>query len=109
MLRGEKKEYTMVTVIATLKVKSGSEAAFETAAQEMIAHVKANEPGTLTYVFHRAAGDPTQFAVYEVYTDQTALAAHSSSETLQKFFGTIGGMLDGRPAITMYEQIGGKA
>jgi quinol monooxygenase YgiN len=98
----------MVTVIATLKVKSGSESAFEAAAQDMIGHVKANEPGTLTYTFLRAAGDPTQFAVYEVYNDQAALAAHSSSEPLQKFFGVIGGMLDGRPAITMYEPIGGK-
>jgi quinol monooxygenase YgiN len=99
----------MVTVIATLKVKSGNEAAFEAAAQEMIAHVKANEPGTLTYVFHRATGDATQFAVYELYQDQAALAAHSSSEILQKFFGTVGGLLDGRPAITMYEPIGGKS
>jgi quinol monooxygenase YgiN len=98
----------MVAVIATLKVKAGTEAAFEAAAQEMIAHVKANEPGTVTYIFHRAAGDATQFAVYEVYTDHAALAAHSSSDVLQKFFGVIGGLLDGRPNITMYEPIGGK-
>lgn len=98
----------MVAVIATLKVKAGSEAAFEAASQEMIAHVKKNEPGTLTYVLHRAAGDPTEFLFYEAYTDQAALMTHSSSEVLQKYFGTIGGMLDGRPNITMYEPIDGK-
>jgi quinol monooxygenase YgiN len=98
----------MVTVIATLKVKAGSEAALEKAAREMIAHVKANEPGTLTYVLHRSTGDPTEFVFYEVYADQGALAAHGGSEQMQKFFGFAGGLLDGRPEIKMYEQIDGK-
>ncbi len=98
----------MVTVIATLKVKSGSEATLENAAREMIAHVKAHEPGTLTYILHRSTSDPTEFVFYEVYADQGALAAHGSSEPMQKFFGAVGGLLDGRPEIKLYEKIGGK-
>jgi quinol monooxygenase YgiN len=98
----------MITVIATLKVKSGNEATFERAAREMIAHVRANEPSTLTYVLHRSTGDPTAFAFYEVYADQAALAAHGGSEQMQKFFGAVGGLLDGRPEITMYQEIDGK-
>ena len=98
----------MVTVIATLKVKTGSEAAMEKAAREMIAYVKANEPGTLTYILHRSTGDPTEFAFYEVYADQGAFATHGGSEQMQKFFGQAGGLLDGRPEIKMYEQIDGK-
>jgi len=98
----------MVTVIATLKVKAGSEATFEEAARGMIAHVKAQEPGTLTYVLHRSTGDPTEFVFYEVYADQGALATHGGSEQMQKFFGLAGGLLDGRPEIKMYEQIDGK-
>jgi quinol monooxygenase YgiN len=98
----------MVTVIATLKVKSGSEAAMEKAAREMIAHVKAHEPGTLTYILHRSSGDPTEFVFYEVYANQEAFATHGGSEQMQKFFGLVGGQLEGRPEIKMYEQIDGK-
>jgi len=98
----------VVTVIATLKVKAGNEAAFRQAAEKMIAHVKANEAGTLSYLLHRSTGDPTQFLFYEVYADQGALAAHGASEPMQQFFGAVGGLLDGRPEITLYEELGGK-
>jgi quinol monooxygenase YgiN len=98
----------MITVIATLQVKPGQEKAFEEAARPLVAHVKANEPGTRAYLFHRSTADPTQFAFYEVYADQAALAAHSASEPMQKFFGSVGGFLAGRPTITLYEEIDGK-
>jgi len=51
----------MVTVIAKLKVKAGSETAFRQAADRMIAHVKAHEPGALTYVLYRSTADPNAF------------------------------------------------
>jgi len=98
----------MVTVIATLKVKSGNEAAFERAARDMIAHVKANEPGTLSYLLHRSTGDPTEFVFYETYADQGAFATHGGSDQMKKFGGAVGALLDGRPEIKMYEQIDGK-
>jgi quinol monooxygenase YgiN len=98
----------MVTVIAKLKVKAGAEATFRQAADKMIAHVQANEPGTLTYLLHRSTADPTEFVFFEVYADQGAFGAHGSSEPMQQFFGAIGGLLDGRPEISMYEELGGK-
>jgi quinol monooxygenase YgiN len=98
----------MVTVIAKLKVKAGREADFEKAARDMITYVEANEPETKTYLLHRAAGDPTDYLFYEVYTDQAALARHGGSEAMQRFFGLMGGVLDGRPEIALYEAIGGK-
>ena len=98
----------MLTVIAKLKVKSGSETTFMQAADKMIAHVKANEAGTRTYLLNRAADDPTEFVFYEIYTDQAAFAAHSGSDAMQQFFGAVGGLLDGRPEIKMYELLGGK-
>jgi len=97
-----------VTVIATLKVKPGQEDALVAGMQKMIAHVKANEPGTLTYLLYRSTADPTKFVVYEVYTDQAAFAAHGASEPMQEFFRLAGGILDGRPDIAMYEEVGGK-
>jgi len=95
-------------VVATLKIKSGSEATFEKAAREMIDYVKQNEPDTLTYVLHRSTSDPTEFLFYEVYRDQAAMAAHSSSEAMQKLFAALGGVVDGRPTISMFEEVAGK-
>jgi len=97
-----------MTVIATLKVKSGSEAMFRQAADKMLAYVKANEPGTLTYLLNRSTSDPTQFVFYEVYADEAAFAAHGGSEPMQQFFGAVGTLLDGRPEIRMYAELGGK-
>ena len=98
----------MMTVIARLKVKEGNEDAFRSAADKMIAHVRANEPGTLTYVLHRSTADPTEFVFYEVYADQGAFAAHGGSEPMQQFFGAVGGLLAGRPEIGMYQELAGK-
>jgi quinol monooxygenase YgiN len=97
-----------ITVIAKLKVKAGSDAAFRQAADKMITHVKANEPQTLTYILHRSTAEPNEFVFYEIYADQGGLAAHGSSEPMQQFFGAVGGLLDGRPEITLYEELAGK-
>lgn len=99
----------MITVVAKLKVKAGSEAAFVAEMQKMIEHVKANEPGTVTYMLYRASSDPTEFVVYENYVDQAAMAAHSGSEAMMQFFGAAGSLLDGRPEIGIYEAVGGKS
>ncbi len=98
----------MITVIATLKVKAGQEETLVAGMRKMIAHVKANEPDTTTYLLHRSTADPTKFLVYEVYADQAAFAAHGASEPMREFFQLAGGILDGRPEIVMYEEIDGK-
>jgi quinol monooxygenase YgiN len=98
----------MMTVIAKLKVQSGKEAEFERAAREMVAHVTANEPGTLTYVVHRAVTDPTLFCFYEVYADEAAFTAHGGSDRMRQFGKSLGGLLDGRPEIAMFTEIDGK-
>ena len=97
-----------MTVIAKLKVKSGSENLFEQEAQKLIAHVKANEPGTLTYTLNRSTSDPTTYVIYEIYADEAAFATHGGSAPMQEFFSAVGTLLDGRPEIRMYEELGGK-
>lgn len=97
-----------VSVVATLKVKEGTEDQFIAAAEKMITHVKANEPGTLTYLLHRSTQDPTTFVFYEVYTDPAAMGAHSGSTAMAELFGAIGGLLDGRPSITVLQEVAGK-
>lgn len=98
----------MLTVLAKLKVKADRTAAFEEEARKMLAHVQGNEPGTLTYVCHRNTADPTVYAFYEVYADQAAFAAHGGSPAMAAFFQSMRGILDGRPEIETYEEIGRK-
>lgn len=95
----------MITVIATLKVKPGQEETLVAGMQKMIAHVQANEPGTLAYVLHRSTADSTTFVVYEVYADQAAFATHGASEPMQEFFKLAGGIMAGPPSILMYETV----
>jgi len=95
----------MLTVIAKIKVKADKAETFEAEAKKMIAHVKANEPGTLTYTLHRSTADATTYVFYEVYQDQAAFAQHGGSPAMQAFFGAMNGVVDGRPELEMYEAI----
>ncbi len=97
-----------ITVIAKLKVKLGSEAAFEAAGKEMIATVKTSEPGTLTYILHKNVKDPTEFTYYEVYQDQAALDSHGKTEHMKAFGGKIGALLAGRPEIAVLAEVAHK-
>jgi quinol monooxygenase YgiN len=95
----------MLTVVAKLTVKADQTDAFEAEAKKMIAHVRENEPGTLTYTLHKSTGDAGTYLFYEVYQDQAAFAVHGGSPAMQAFFGAMRGILDGRPELTMYETI----
>ncbi len=97
-----------INLIAKLKVQSGKEAEFTAAAKEMIATVKAAEPGTLAYVLHQNAKDPTEFLYYEVYQDQAAFDAHGKTDHMKAFGGKIGGILAGRPELTFLTEVARK-
>jgi len=97
-----------ITVIAKLKAKPGSEAAFEAAAKEMIATVRSSEPGTLTYILHKNVKDPTEFTYYEVYQDQAAFDSHGKTEHMKAFGGKIGALLAGRPEIAILAEVAHK-
>jgi quinol monooxygenase YgiN len=44
----------------------------------------AQEPGTELYVLNRSKDDPNVFWFYELYTDNDALGAHSTSDAMAK-------------------------
>jgi quinol monooxygenase YgiN len=97
-----------ITVIAKLKVKPGSEAAFEAAGKEMIGTVKTAEPGTLTYILHKNTKDPSEFIYYEVYQDQAAFDSHGKTDHMKAFGGKIGTLLAGRPEIAILSEVARK-
>jgi quinol monooxygenase YgiN len=98
----------MIVVIARVKVQAGKEAEFAAAGRKMVAHVKANEPGTLTYTLNQSTADGTDFVFYEVYRDQEAFAAHAGSTMMKEFGRSLGAVVTGRPDITMYDEVDGK-
>ncbi len=94
----------MITVIAKLKAKAGSEAQLEEAFRSNIKNVR-TETGTLEYILHRSAKDPTTFVFYEVYKDQEAFDHHGKTPYMKELGGKIGNLLDGRPEIQVLTEV----
>ena len=92
-----------VSVLATLKVK---EEEVENAVKffnELAAGVRANEPGTLAYVWHQKRGEPSTFVVYEKYESEEALKTHGAN--LAQSGAKFASILAGRPEIVQMDEI----
>jgi quinol monooxygenase YgiN len=61
------------------------------------------EAGTEMHVIHQAKGDPDSVHFYELYSDDDALAAHSTGEALKAIFPKLAGLVAARPETTVLE------
>ena len=68
-----------VSVVARVTVKEGRADEYVAAFGPLLEQAK-QEPGTLLYALHRAKDDPHVFWTTEVYADNAAFAAHSTSD-----------------------------
>ncbi len=98
-----------MVVVAKIRVKAGREAEAEAAFRKQIDHVTREEPGTLVYSMHRARKDPATFLFYERYVDDAAFDRHGKSSAMQALFKALTPILDGPPAIDLYDEMGGKS
>ena len=80
-------------------------AAFEAVAKELMAAVRANEPGNKVYQFCKSKSDPTTYVVMEIYADQAALEAHGKSEHFRTVGAKMGPSMAGRPEIQYFDPI----
>lgn len=96
-----------VGILARLNVQAGKSAEAIDALQAMLDHVR-TEDGTLIYILHKDATDENVLYFYELYTDQDALAAHSSSAAMKALGPAMGSLLAGRPEMTFLTPVGGK-
>jgi quinol monooxygenase YgiN len=94
----------MLIVVAKMNAKVGKENEMEEALRNIIPKVESEE-GTLAYVLHRMKKKPQNFLMYEKYRDKEALAFHSSTPYFAELFGKIAPLMDGDPAIEVYEII----
>ena len=69
----------MASVVAMVEVKEDKLEEARAFFKKLAAEVKANEPGTLVYVFHQRQDDPLTFVVYEKYESDEAFALHSQN------------------------------
>jgi len=94
----------MLGVVATIKVKAGTGAQFEAVAKELVAKVRANEPGCKLYALHRAEA-PDTYVFLERYTDQAAPEAHRQTDYFKSIGRRMGEFMDGRPEILRLTEV----
>ena len=88
----------MIGIVAKVKVKAGSEAAFETAAREMVACTR-TEPGCIDYALWRT-DRPDTYAFVERYQDEGAMEAHVKSEHFRRIGRQFRELFDGPMEVT---------
>jgi quinol monooxygenase YgiN len=94
-----------IGVVATIKIKEGTNEAFEAVARELMAAVHANEPGNKAYQFCKSRTEPTTYVVLEIYADQAALEAHGKSEHFRTIGPKMGPSMAGRPDVQYFDAI----
>ncbi len=84
----------MYVIIAPLQIKEGAKEKFLEALLPNAQAAANTEPGCLRFDVIQDAGDPNRVWVYEVYVDEAAFQAHTSSEHYLKAIAVLGELRD---------------
>ncbi len=95
----------MIGIVATLKVKDGSQEAFEAAMRTLVPAVRANEPGNIQYSLTRKQGSTTEYVVMEQYKSQADLDAHGKTAHFLAAMPALGACLAGPPELLRLDVI----
>ena len=95
----------MIGIVATLKVQEGKSAEFEGVFKDLVAQVRANEPGNRLYQLTKSRADPNTYKVLELYADQDALTHHGQTDYFRAAGAKMGPCLAGRPDIEMLDAV----
>lgn len=97
-----------LTLIAKLTAGEGKADDLRAALENMIVCAE-EEPGLEIYSVHADDADANVFYFFEMYTDQAALDVHGKGERMKAAMGSLGGgLLGGRPEVTMLTPIAAK-
>jgi quinol monooxygenase YgiN len=94
----------MIVVAAKMKAVEGKGDELAQEFQKLVPKVL-KDPGAVTYTVHRKIDAPNEFFVYEKYVSGDALKYHGSTEHFKEFSRTIGPMLEGRPEVSLYNEL----
>ncbi len=93
----------MIGIVAKLSIQDGKQGEFEQVAKDLMAKVKANEPGCLTYQLYKQKGSETDYIFMEQYASQEALDAHGKTEYFRAAGPKLGPCLAGAPNIQYFD------
>lgn len=88
-------------MVVSLKIKEGTAAKFEAAFAKGRAGTR-KEKGNLIYEMSRSTKNPTEYIVYERWTNFAALQAHLKAPHLTAMLAQVGDMLDGPPSVKVF-------
>ena len=94
----------MLGVVAKLTVKPGMEQEFEAVAKQLVAKVRANEPGCKLYALHRSE-TPNVYVFMERYENQAAVDAHRATDYFKSLGRKMGEYMDARAEVTRLTEL----
>lgn len=89
ILLAEERGSQMITIVATLSCKPGTEATILKAATDWFIPDSLKEDGCLEFILLQQKDDPTKLVSYEVFTDQAAIDEHVETGHVKRFFELI--------------------
>lgn len=96
-----------ISLIAKLTAADGKADDLETALRGVI-DAAAEEDGLEVYSAHAVADEPGVYYFFELYRDQAAIDVHGKGERMRAAMGAVGGLLAGRPELTMMSPVAAK-
>lgn len=96
-----------VSLIAKLTAAEGKADDLAAALANLIAAAD-EEPGLEVYSVHRDNADDNVFHFFELYESQEAYDVHGKGDAMKAAMGAMGGLLGGRPEISMLTPVAAK-
>lgn len=96
-----------ISLIAKLTAAEGKVDELEAALHAVIA-AAAEEDGLEVHSAHAATAEPGVYYFFELSRDQEALVEHGKGEQMRAAMDAVGGLLTGRPELTMMSPVGAK-
>ena len=97
------KEVYMLGVLATIKIKPGTNKKFEDAMRRMSEAVTDNEDGNYYYDIYR--DDDVTYIVMEKYASQEDIDAHGKSDHMRSIGAEMGQFMAGAPEVKVLKSI----
>ena len=95
----------MIGIVAKFTVQADKREEFEQVAKDLMAKVKANEPGCLTYQLYKSKKEADTYIMMEQYASQADVQAHGKTAYFTEVAPRLGACLTGAPDVQYYDSV----